>query len=97
MAFCPPVVSRLPGVLAGLLWDGVPVVMLSATSAWSAFTVTCFTVICCWPRPRCWSSRSVSIPTVRQHDPADGRHFARRAACGDVRKEPPARPHPHES
>lgn len=27
MAFCPPVVSRLPAGLAGLLWDGLPVVI----------------------------------------------------------------------
>lgn len=48
IGFCFPVVSRLPGDRAGaLLPDGPPVLMLSATSALSALTVTCFTVICC--------------------------------------------------
>ena len=45
-----------------------PVVRLSAMIAWSAvtlFVVTCLTVICCWPRPRWWSSLSVNIMTVR--------------------------------
>ncbi len=33
-------------------------VIVSATIAWSALTVTRFTTICCWPRPRWWSSLS---------------------------------------
>jgi hypothetical protein len=49
MAFWPPVLNGLAGSCAGLRWDRLPVLMVSATSAWSALTVTCFTVICCWP------------------------------------------------
>jgi hypothetical protein len=43
----------------------LPPTTVSATTAWSPFTVTCFTVICCWPLPRWRSSASESRASVR--------------------------------
>src|SRR5829696_8791536 len=43
----------------------LPPTTVSATTAWSAFTVTCFTVICCCPLPRWRSSASESRASVR--------------------------------
>jgi hypothetical protein len=42
-------------VIGDLYGSLLPPTTVSATTAWSAFTVTCFTVICCWPFPR-WRS-----------------------------------------
>jgi len=47
MALCPPVISGLPAGRVGLLFCDSLVVILPATSAWSALTLTCLTVICC--------------------------------------------------
>jgi hypothetical protein len=60
------------------------------------FVVTYFTVICCWPRPRWWSNRSVTISTVRVALSASCKYFARARNIPSAAPSPcdksPARP-----
>src|SRR5215203_6422306 len=53
----------------------LPPTTVSATTAWSAFTVTCFTVICCWPLPRWRSRASESRASVRAAFSASARYL----------------------
>jgi hypothetical protein len=60
MVIGPSALAVTTAIAGGDAGADLPVVTVSATTAWSAFTVTCFTTICCWPRFRCWSSRSAN-------------------------------------
>ena len=57
--------------------NGLPVVIVSATSAWSTFTVTCFKVICCWPRPRFDQAAQLMSPRYERPFSASSRWISR--------------------